>query len=75
MGSLYENLCCWAWARPWSTSVRASAVRPETAAATWQSISEIFSMLAGSRSGEVTRFSTARTTPSAVLTPMAVEPS
>lgn len=41
----------------------------------WESISTIFSMLLGSMSGEVIRFSTARQTPSEVWMPMAVEPS
>ena len=41
----------------------------------WLSISMIFSMLEGSISGDVTRFSTASTTPSAVWMPMAVEPN
>ena len=41
----------------------------------WLSISTIFSTLFGSMSGEVIRFSTARTTPSDVCIPMAVDPS
>jgi hypothetical protein len=41
----------------------------------WRSISTIFSTLSVSRRVEVTRFSTPRTTPSEVATPMAVEPS
>jgi hypothetical protein len=40
-----------------------------------ESTSTIFSMLFGKISGEVTRFSTARITPSGVLIPIAVEPS
>jgi len=39
------------------------------------SISMIFSMLAGTISGDVTRFSTARTTPPGVWIPMAVDPN
>lgn len=39
------------------------------------SISIIFSTLLGSSSGEVTRFSTARTTPSFVFNPIAVDPN
>lgn len=41
----------------------------------FESISTIFSMLCGRIRGEVTRFSTAKTTPSGVLIPIAVEPS
>jgi hypothetical protein len=39
------------------------------------SISTIFSILVGIISGDVTRFSTANTTPSGVLIPIAVDPS
>ena len=39
------------------------------------STSTIFSIVVGSISGEVIRFSTAKTTPSDVQIPMAVEPS
>ena len=39
------------------------------------STSTIFSIVVGSIKGEVIRFSTANTTPSAVWMPMAVEPS
>ena len=39
------------------------------------SISNIFLMLPGTINGDVTLFSTARTTPSDVWNPMAVEPS
>ena len=42
---------------------------------TWRSISTIFSTEEVSSRVEVTRFSTPRTTPSEVATPMAVEPS
>lgn len=55
--------------------VRESAIRPEQAQATCLSISDIFSVVATSISDEVTRFSTARMTPSVHLTAMAVEPS
>ena len=41
----------------------------------WLSISSIFSMLLASMRVDVTLFSTARTTPFAVLIPTAVEPS
>jgi hypothetical protein len=41
----------------------------------WESISTIFSMEEDSRRMDVTRFSTPRTTPSEVQTPMAVDPS
>ena len=41
----------------------------------WLSISRIFSMLLGSMREEVTLFSTASNTPSAVLMPTAVDPS
>lgn len=77
--------------RPWSMSVRASAVSPLMATPMCSSISATFSMLEGSwmdmvppwqysmqlrtSSGDVTRFSTARTTPSFVLMPMAVDPN
>ena len=55
--------------------VLASAVRPDMAQPIWESISTIFSIEEDSRRIEVTRFSTPRTTPSDVQTPMAVEPS
>lgn len=58
-----------------STSILASAVRPLTAQPTWESISNIFSMLLGSMRGDVSRFSMASTTPACVLMPTAVEPS
>ena len=41
----------------------------------WLSTSIIFSILEGSMSGDVTRFSTANTTPSDVCMPIAVDPS
>mmetsp|Transcript_8173 Transcript_8173/g.24020 ORF Transcript_8173/g.24020 Transcript_8173/m.24020 type:complete len:248 (-) Transcript_8173:8-751(-) len=75
MRSLYVNQCACASTRAWSTSVRASAVRPLIAQPMCSSISSIFSMLEGSISCEVRRFSTASTTPSFVEMPMAVEPS
>jgi hypothetical protein len=56
-------------------SVLASAVSPLMAQPTCSSISATFSMLEGMRRGDVTRFSAARTTPSLVRTPIAVEPS
>ena len=59
----------------WSTSILASATRPLMAQPTCSSISITFSMLLGSSSGEVSRFSTASTTPSVVAMPMAVDPS
>ena len=55
-------------------SVLASAVSPLMAQPTCSSISATFSMLDGISRGDVTRFSAARTTPSFVRTPMAVEP-
>lgn len=58
-----------------STRVRASAVRPDMAHPMWLSSSMIFSIDEGSRRGEVTRFSTARMTPSEVWIPIAVDPS
>ena len=45
------------------------------AAPTCESISAIFSTLAGSSNGDVSRFSTARTHPSLVWIPTAVEPN
>lgn len=56
-------------------SVRASAVRPLIVQPMWLSISMIFSMLAGSRSTDVTRFSAAKIVPSDVWIPTAVDPS
>ena len=53
----------------------ASAVRPETAHPMCASISMILSMLLGSISGLVMRFSTAMTMPCAVLMAIAVDPS
>ena len=50
-------------------------MRPDIAQPMWVSISTIFSMEEDSRRIEVTRFSTPRTTPSDVQTPIAVEPS
>jgi hypothetical protein len=41
----------------------------------WLSISNIFSMLEGSIRGDVILFSTAITTPSEVLIPIAVDPN
>ena len=41
----------------------------------WSSTSNTFSILEGSINGEVTLFSTARTTPSEVCIPIAVDPS
>lgn len=65
----------WDSVRAWSTSVRASAVRPLMAAPMCESISAIFSTLSGSSSGDDRRFSTARTTPSSVRTPTTVDPN
>ena len=59
----------------WSMSVLESAVSPEVAKPTWVSTLKIFSMLEGSSRGDVILFSTARTTPSAVWIPIAVDPS
>ena len=56
-------------------SVLESAVSPEVAKPTWVSTLKIFSMLEGSSRGDVILFSTARTTPSAVWIPIAVDPS
>lgn len=72
--SLYENQWFVASTRAWSISVCASAVMPLMAAPMWRSISMIFSMLPGSSSGDVRRFSTANTTPSLVRIPIAVVP-
>ena len=74
-GSSYVKRWFCASTRAWSTSVRASATRPLIAAPMWESISEIFSTLRGSRRGDDSRFSTARTEPCFVWRPMAVEPS
>lgn len=52
-----------------------SAVIPLMAHPRWVSISKTFSTELASRSGEETRFSTARMTPSPVWMPMAVVPS
>ena len=49
--------------------------RGESGPPIWTSISMIFSMLAGTISVDVTRFSTARMTPSGVWIPIAVDPS
>ena len=55
--------------------VRASAVSPLIAAPRCVSISMIFSIELLSSSGDWTRFSTPRTTPSLVEMPTVVEPS
>lgn len=55
--------------------MRASAVSPLTAHPMCESISNILSMLLGTISGDVSRFSTASTTPSPVWIPIAVEPN
>ncbi|KAI8423659.1 hypothetical protein MSG28_012710 [Choristoneura fumiferana] len=52
-----------------------SAISPETAQAMCRSTSTIFSIVVDSINGEVILFSTAKTTPSEVQIPMAVEPS
>ena len=75
IGSSQVKKCPCAVVRACSTSVRASAVNPETAQARCESISMIFSMLLDSNSGDCTRFSTPRITPSAVWMPTVVEPS
>merc|ERR1719264_677185 len=74
-GSSYTNQWVWDSTLARSTSILESAVRPEKASAQCLSTSTIFSMVVGSMREEVTRFSTASTTPSAVTTPIAVEPS
>ena len=58
-----------------ATRVRASDVSPLVAQPKWSSISMIFSTLDGTSKVDVSRFSTARTTPSLVLIPIAVVPS
>lgn len=55
--------------------VRASAVRPLMAHATWLSISMIFSIESESSKGDWVRFSTASTMPDEVWMPTVVEPS
>ena len=56
-------------------SIFESAVRPLKAQPTNLSTSTIFSMVVGSISVDVILFSTARTTPSLVWMPIAVDPS
>lgn len=65
----------WAATRACSIIVLASAVIPLTAQPKCSSISIIFSIELASNKVEETRFSTAKTTPSEVWTPMAVVPS
>lgn len=50
-------------------------IKPETAHPIWLSISNIFTTDDGSNKVDVTLFSTASNTPSAVRIPMAVEPN
>jgi len=73
--SLYVNQWCCASTLALSIRVRESAIRPLTAQPMWRSTSTIFLMVEGSMREDVILFSTARTMPSEVEMPIAVEPS
>ena len=77
IGSLKLNEWFWASTRAWSIKILASPTMPDIAHTQWRSISTNFSdlLLTSMSLLEGSFFSIPNTTPSVVLTPIAVEPN